>query len=348
MIRDDLINKTIANYPSQLRQVEEFYSESLNCLDPGAEDITCGTTWRHGDFYCKLLNGELHGNEGKVEVLKLGVTFTNERGEEELIWPQRSYVDLKGRTVQAGYTWAKIDGAKKNEGRLFSALYYNEPVMDADRQFDVTKVKTFKQLPFELGPIGSVGVEAESQGNALISAIRKAMREENRRFRFEQLTSKRVTKHDRIRSMLQPLIADFNFNIREDLWRADNNLGEEIRVFDKGDDDALDACCYCAKLAKDPPEGTAPLVVITMDPAFTIETYSDSTSIVAGCYFQKEFWVLDCVKFKTDRTDVIIRMLFKMVDKFGSPYSRKVDRYSMNLTSLVHSKHPRFGKKRRS
>lgn len=340
-ISDDLINREMVKFPAQMRVAEDFFNESLNCVDSGGDYIVCATRWTYQDLYGKLMTGELMGNQGKVEVLKLGISYW-EDGEEKLIWPTTRYFDRAVKKEKmVGYSWDYIQSRQRNLGSLFNALYYNEPVTDADRAFDTALVKTYKILPFETGPVAMVGIESESQSGALCEAVVKMAKSEGRKFRLEAIHSRRVSKKERILSVLQPLIAGAKFNMPEHLWRGDDSLGEEIRTYDKGHDDCIDACAYCADLAREGMQEN-PLVYIMVDPAFTTQSYSDYTAIVAGCYQGGDFWVLDCVRFKTDRTDYICRMIFRMYDKFKNGVAFTQSRASKGLKGVGMKADKRF------
>lgn len=329
---DDLINKEMARSPEQRKLAEGFFIESLNCVDPGTTVTVCGTRWTYDDFYGKLVNGELAGKSGGSHVLKLGVTRKDEHGSLQIIWPQKTYIDLAtkaSRTV--GYTWEDIKALKKNLGSLFSALYMNEPVQDEDQKFDLQLIKKYKQLPFNTGRLASAYIEIESQARALYDGIRKVMTQEGRVFRLEPITSRKASKRERILSNIQPVIADCRFNMPERLWTdGGNNLGEELRTYDKGSDDCLDALAYCIALAREA-KGEPPRVFITIDPAFSVESYSDHTAIVAGCVFEGEFWLLDCFRFQTDRIDVMARQLFRMIDKYHAKSTVSPQKFDMKL-----------------
>lgn len=343
ILHDDLINKEIARHPNQVRSVEEFFRESLNCLDPGATMCVIGTRWTYFDFYGKLLSGEIVATDGQpFNILKLGVT----RPDGSIIWPRRKFVDMSGKTREIGYSEEFILAQKKIQGKLFSALYYNEPVLDDDRQFDLAKIKTFKyQPPFDVGPAIAVGIEVgTAQGAALKYPILELKRREHRKFRVEELhRGNRVTKHDAIRGTLQPLISDYRLNIRDDLFR-DNipGLGQEFRDFDKGSDDCLDALEHAISMAKDPPEGQNPYVYIACDPAFSLD--GDATAICAVCRYEGEVWILDSDRFFSDRVDNIIRRLVRMYDKWCGGKLRAGKKFGIKTSGVMSSAHPSFGK----
>lgn len=321
-ILDDAINREMISSPPQMRQAERFFVESnQNCIETDGNYLVIGTRWTYGDFYGKLESGELVGRKGRVRVLKLGVTKSTRAGDEVLIWPRTKYFDrATKREKVVGYTWEELEQKRAALKGLFNALYYNEPVMDADRKFETAMIKTYKSLPFETGPVAMVGIETESQSGALATLVAQLARAEGRRMRVEALKSKRVAKEERILTALQSLVAEGRMNLPEYIWRSESNLGEEFRTFDKGTDDCLDACAYCAMVARENKGDGPPSVYITVDPAFSTESYSDYTAIVAGCFFQNEFWVLDVQRFQTDRTDQIARMIFRVYDKYRSGY----------------------------
>lgn len=319
-IFDDLLNMDYSKSVAMRRRAEEFFTEVINIIDPGVPIRGCATRWTYDDYCGKIETGELLGPRGRLRIYKTGVTKKDKAGNPTLVWPQHTYKDSRGMKVKAGETFSRLEAKKKTLKGLFSALYYNEPVANEDIQFDLSMIHTFKTLPppFELGPVGRIGVECESQGTSLLSTFSVMMRTERRVFQIEKLTAGRMDKKERIRSILQPVIKYGTFNIREDLYRREDNLGEELRTFDKGSDDALDACSYLIKMCDINRIDVYPIVNIAVDPAFSAEYYSDWTAIVAGCAFQGQFWILDCVKFQTNRTDYIVRMLFSMYDKFNN------------------------------
>lgn len=338
IVHDDLINQTISKSPKELETVEKFYAESLNCLDLGSPLIICGTRWSYNDYYGKLETGELGGKEDAVKTLKLGVTYKCPKGEEYLIWPSKTYVDM-GVNKTVGYTKKMVAQSKKTLGTLFSALYYNEPVLAEDIAFDIDLINIYKEATFPTGPVAAVAVEAESQGNALISTIRMLMKQQNRRFGLKPINSGRVKKEERIRSTLQPLIRGCELCIRDHDWRRDKGLGYEFRTFPKGDDDALDALTYLSALCKtNPSPGSLPFIYIVVDPAFTDKSHSDSTAIVAGCRYEDKLWVLSCEKFKTDRTDVITERIFATYDRFQHGAGAKRRSYSMKMKGYSSKK----------
>lgn len=335
MLHDDLINKEIAKHPNQVRNVEEFFRESLNCIDPGSPMVVCGTRWTYFDFYGKILEEELVDRENQpFKVLKLGIT----RPDGSIIWPTRTFIDMSGKEREVGYTRSFIEAQRKIQGAYFSALYYNEPVIDADRQLDVSRIKTFKGLPhFPLSGVYGCGVEVlAQQGGALKFPLFLMKQREGKNLRIIEMTREegtaRIEKHDMIRGRLQPVISEMRLNVRQDLMtdRIDG-LGRELRDFPKGRDDCLDALVNAIRLCKEPPKGRDPMVYIAVDPAFSID--GDFSAIIACTLFEDEFWVLDQLCFRTDRTDVLVRQIFRMADKWNSA-SRSTSsgqRYGMHV-----------------
>lgn len=350
ILHDDLINKEIARHPNQIRAVEEFFRESLNCIDPGTPMVVCGTRWTYFDFYGKILEGEIVDRDNKpFKVLKMGIT----REDGSIIWPTRTYVDISGKERQCGYTHAFIQAQRKIQGAYFSALYYNEPVIDADRQLDVAKIKTFKGTPFfPVGQVYGVGVEVNaSQGAALKFPLFNLKQREGRNLRILELRAQpgeaKMDKHDKLRAHLQDLISEMRLNVREDLMsdRVDG-IGRELRDFPKGRDDCLDALVNAILMCKESPPGRAPLVYIAVDPAFSID--GDFTAIIAVTLWEDEFYVLDQLCFRTDRTDVLVRQIFRMADRWNSRGSSAAGGKRMGLNIQgPHSdnKNSRYGGK---
>ena len=339
LILDDLINEKMAKSPVELQAAHDYFVEAQNCLDPGQPMVIIGTRWHPSDFYGKIIDGELHGDNGPIKCLKLGV----EDKEGNIVFPLKTYVDMKGKKKDVGYTPEFLEGRRKNLGRLFSALYYNEPVLASDQQFDVAKIRTFKnqrELGFDIGCVLTLGVEAESQGKALIDVLRNQMREQNRMFHINELTSKKIRKEDRIRGTLQSYIESEDFYVREDLFRSSENIGQEFRMWtgqEADDDDCLDAVAYAVMNAIEPPEGQPPMVSIACDPAFTEERYSDSTAIAAVIKYLGKIYVLDCDRFKTSRTDFTARMIIRMYDRYQSGKEWDCKRFDMKLNGFSSS-----------
>lgn len=344
LIHDDLITDKTAPSPIELKKVDAFYSESLNYVDPGTSLTIIGTRWVVHDFYGKIESGELSGAHERPEVLKLGVVFRDKStGEDHLIWPEKRYFDQKRRRNRPiGYTFAGLE-AKARGNRYFSANYYNNPVRDMDRKFDVETIKTFREVPFKTGPVVSVMLECESQANALLSVISKLMREQKIRMPLVKITSKKKSKEHRILSHLQSVVTNAELNMREDLYRSSDSLGQEFRDYDKGTDDCLDVAAYLSEFCLDNGQET-PHVSIVCDPAFTASEASDYTAIGVGCRFKGELYILDMKRFKTDRTEVIAQTIFGLYRKWSDLASGVVGsgtgRYDMPVRAPRSSRAP--------
>jgi hypothetical protein len=335
LICDDLINQDIAKYPNQVKAVEDFFKEAMTCVDPGSPVCVVGTRWTYYDYYQKIIDGEILGTNGKTfKVFKCGIT----RGDGSIVWPERTYIDLRGKERKVGYTQGFINAQKNNRGRLFSALYYNEPILDADRQFDVSMIKQHRALPFTTDGVRCLVVETNGQqGAALSYPLNQMKAQEGRVFKLEEVKQPPTqSKDDRIKGVLQHVIAAGNLSIREDLWKADRDgIGREIRDFDRGRKDCLDALCSVAMFAREPKQGENPQVVIALDAAYTTNKGSDFTAIIAGCRFQEVLWVLDLMHFQSDRVDVIVRKLFEMHDRWRKKSRAGHDRLRAITTGVA-------------
>jgi len=352
LVVDDLINQAMAESLKQMTTAEKFFIEAQNCVDPGNPQIIIGTRWHPADFYGKIETGELKGNDGQMDVLKIGHLDR----EGNYVFPARTYFDLKGKERQVGHTREFIEGAKQNLGRLFSANYDNEPVTDEDSSFDLAAIKTFpsiEDLPFELGPVLCLGIEMEAQGKAIMTTVYQVMKDEQRTVRVRKLSSREIfegaPKIPRIKATLQGYVAEHKFNILECLWRGSGNIGEEMRFFGqvKSADDALDALTYATTLAPETIEGQRPFVVICCDPAYSSEAGADSSAIVACCKFRGELYVLDCHKMKTERADLVVKMLFRMYDKFNKGFKlsqnpKKHTVVGLRQGSFAHVRQPDY------
>lgn len=319
-IADDLINEQSSKSEAERQKARGFLGESFNTVDPGGVYIVCGTRWRFDDFYGEIEDDKIVGPFGSFKILKRGAEryVQDDQGNPylEVYNAHRTYVDQFGKDVQVGYTPEFLLAQKKNLGTLYYALYQNTPLSDADSQFEVERVQQHIEFPGELGPVVQVGVECESAGPMILQQILKIMREQNRIFSVAKLTAPKKDKHARIRAVLQPMIDNGNINIRDDLWRQNGNIGTEIRQFDKGEDDCLDALTYNVLKAPKWIAGKPSGVYITVDMAYTAERESNHTCILAGAYLRDVHYTLDCVKFKTPKIETIASQLFKVYDKF--------------------------------
>ena len=322
IIHDDLINETTSQSPAGREKAKLFLTESFNTIDPGGTMIICGTRWHFADFYGEIQNDKIVGPKGDFKIFIRGAEryVIGDDGQPvlEVFNAHRTYVDMRGIKKEVGYTQAYLEAQKKNLGSQYHALYQNTPISDADRQFDVERIQQFYEAPADLGPVSRVGIETEGQAQIILPEIQKMMRSENRLFSVEKINwGKNLEKHDRIRAILQPLIDRGDLHIRDDIWRAENGLGQELRLFDKWEDDALDALTMCVKYAQKYIPGKPPLIYIAVDPAFTVKAASNSTAIVSGCWIEDGFYVLDCLKFKAQKIESIARGIFKVYDKYA-------------------------------
>lgn len=334
MILDDLINAEMARHKNEVKRAEYFFKEAINVIDPGTPLLVCATRWTYHDYCGKIEEGELRGRRGRLEVLKLGITRKNKvTKKEEIIFPLQTWKDDSGNEQQVGFTFENLEDLKAQLKGLYAALYYNTPMLEEDCQFDVDRIKRYRslhELGFELGPIGRVAIEVESQAKALISTLNLMMQKEGRKMPIETVTTKNQGKDERIRCHIQPLVSEGRFNMREDHYQREDNLAEEMRNYPKGFDDCLDAHQYCIQLCHNSPKKGLPMVNIAVDPAFTTEDHSDYTAIAVGCMYDDEYYELDTIRFQTNRAEMIIRMIFNTFDKFDrlamKPESQKARR----------------------
>lgn len=324
IIHDDLINDKTYNSPVERAKAEAFLKESLNCLDPGGLFMCCATRWHFDDVYGKLENGEIIIDGKRVKVFCRGaeryVEDDDGNAVVEIFNPRRTYVDMHGRQLQVGYTPEMLKGFKQNLGSLYSALYMNKPVSDADRLLSVETVNQFISFNFPLAPLAKVGVEIVASAETFWQAIITSMREEELMFSVEKIRPKPsaqgIEKHARIRAIVGPLAQEGRLYVRDDLWNREDSLGKEFREFDRGDDDLLDALSYAILRAPKWVEGQNPSPYVAVDPAFTANAQSNHTALVCGCWVRDCFYVIDAHRFKAQKTEVIIGQIFKMALKY--------------------------------
>lgn len=325
LICDDLINEKTAKSEIEVERARLFFKEAITCLSGNRPCVAIGTRWSYKDFYGDILEGKIVGPKGPFKVLKLGATKTNSSGEEELVWPRRTFIDHRGKVKEAGFTLERLENERINRGPLFSSLFYNEPIEYGNSYFNIKNVeaKIFAELPFKLGPVQSVCIEQESQAAALISTLSMIMRERGRTIRLEGVNARKKAKEERIKSWLGSLIESMRFNVRDVVWATQKGIKQELERFPKGHDDIIDAVAYLAELCPDTEEGQSPYVTIMCDPAFTENRKSDYTAIVAGCKYRGELYLLDVSHFQTDKAEVLLRMLLQMFDLYNEPGKRR-------------------------
>jgi hypothetical protein len=322
ILHDDLINEDIARSAIELERADSFFKESLNCLDPGGQMFVVCTRWRYNDFYGKIESGEYECSGKRFKVFKRGAlrTVLDDNGQpvEELFNPHRVYFDVNKNRQEVGYTEDFLRSMKKIHGSMYWALYQNDPLGDVDREFAIDQVREFIRFPVDLSNSVRAGIEAEGGATAFYSTFCQTMRDEGRRTPIEKLRAPRgQDKHSKIRAVVGQLIENGQLYIREDIWNRPGGLGQEIREFDRGDDDALDALCICIERAPKNSLGKPPIPYVGVDPAFTAEKHSDHTAIVVGCWYGEDFYVLDCHKFKAQKIDLITRNIMRLIDKYA-------------------------------
>lgn len=317
MVLDDMINREIAESPVKMRKVKQFYGEAMNTLNDYVPLVVIGTRWDYDDVYADILQDKKTGKHGALEKLVLGIKDK----DGYYIWPRQTYFDMHGNRMIVGQDDETDKAHKSNVGHLYSALYWNEPTRDVDRQFDVAMVKTFlHEPPFALGRVVRVGVECDAQSVNLVDQFRQIMRKENRTFPLEAFNAPRnMDKETKIKTLLQHWINDGQCHIERSIFIADDNVGEELRTFPKGKDDCVDAFACATNLAQDSVPQAGPNVYIWMDPAFSIDDSADFTAIVAVTKCSGELYLLACDRFKTNKTDIQARRLFLMVDRYSKP-----------------------------
>lgn len=328
LLHDDLINEETSRSVLELEKAEGFFKESLNCLDPGGVLALCCTRWRFNDFYGKIENGELQGPSGPFKIFKRGAErwVTGEDGEpvKEIFNPHRIFVDMKGNTQQVGYSPEFLEARRKTLGDQYWALYQNTPLSSEDHDFELERIVTFEKFPGTLGPMRRVGIELEASATSFYELLVREMRECNLVFGIDKLTNARtLEKHDKIRGVLQPLISAGRLAIRKDVWENRGGLGQEIKEFDKGEDDALDALVHAVERARPWHQNQAPEPYLAVDPAYTAKKRSNHTAIVVGVWYQDVFYVLECHKFKTQKPTMICGQMFRLYHKYAHGVATK-------------------------
>lgn len=325
LVHDDLISRETHDSPVQLKRAEDFFLESLNCLDPGGFLSVQCTRWRYGDLYGKIENGKFTHEGQRFRLFKRGAEriVHNDAGQPvvEIFNPLRTYVDYRGQQQKIGYSQAFLVGQKANLGSLYYALYQNEPVSDADRLIPIESVRTFEGIDFEMAPLVRMGIEVEAAATTFLEYFMEKVRDQKRTLSVDRIHAKGLTqlgqaKNARIRALIIPVVSDGRLFIRKDLWNREGNLGQEMRDFDKGEDDALDVLAMLIARAPKHRVGQFPIPYLACDPAFTDNKTSDHTAVGVGCWYGNDFFVLDMHKFRSRKPDMIANQIFTMVDRY--------------------------------
>lgn len=309
-LHDDLITHEIARSPLLLERCEQFLKEAFRCCDAHGEIMIAGTRWLYGDYYGKILEGDLSAHKGPFKVLKHGVY----KPDGSLVWPQRTFFDMSGNLNMAGYTEDQLTEAKKDS--FFSALYLCEPKSEHESVLDVTMVNVFDTLPFPIGYMDFVCFEKEGAGSMIAENFSHQCRQEGRHeIRVTTVSSgRKLSKEAKIASILGTEVNNGRLHVHRTVWKGNDNLGDEMRRFGQsvGHDDLLDCCTYLAKLAKEPKPNEMPRPVIIIDPGFTDKKQSDPTAIVCGVRMNGDLWILDARRIRTVRPEVLSAEIFRM------------------------------------
>ena len=327
VLHDDLINEDTAGSAAEREKAKRLYKESLNCLDPGGQMMISCTRWRPDDIYGEIESGSLPGPGENFRVFKRGaervVLGENDVPVIEYFNPRRTFIDMKGQPQEVGYDEKYLEAMKKVHGAMYYSLFQNDPLPDGDRDFLLGEIKQFSKTPFQANPLNKIGIESGNPGASFVDSFRTELNRAQKtlnveRLKPQSLVKQAIGKHPRIRAVLTPLINFGRFYIREDVWQRPQGLGAELRDFDKGDDDALDALVWCVLKAPKHTLGRPVVPYLAVDPAFTAERQSNHTAIVVGCWYGEDFYVLDCDKFKTSKVDFKFQRIMRMFEKYAS------------------------------
>ena len=325
MLHDDLINEDTVKSVAEMSKAEAFFRESLICVDPGGELILCCTRWRYNDFYGKIQRGEIQSKSGPFEVLLRGAerVVLNDEGEHvvEIFNPYRTYIDMNGHIQHVGYTKEALAAMKITHGVNYFALFQNQPLSHEAHDFNLDQIREFVEPPRNIvyGAAPRVGMEVDTGGELLYQNFIEMARDTGKAIAVEKLRApKNKDKHTKIRLVLQPVIEAGRLYIREDLWRKEGSLGQEIREFDKGDDDALDALTYCIERAPKHKLGSPVQPYIAVDFAYTATKQSNHTAIICGYWYGDDFYVVECDKFKAQKIDFKVGRVIRMWEKYAA------------------------------
>lgn len=316
-MHDDLINHETIKSPVKLSGVEGFLKEAFRCCVADGEIFISGTRWLYHDIYGEVLNGRIKAHKGRFAVLKHGIFKAN----GEICWPQRSFIDQKGAEGKAGYTNQQVEGFKSDP--LFPALYLCEPKSADNSDINAEMIHVFaqKEISFETGPVQGVYIESANSGHFIIDSFKQMLFDEGRRIRVEAISTQGQSKDARIKVYLGNYANLGKLHVAEEVWRGSNSLGTQIQNYPAGKVDLIDAAAYVCKLAKEPPPGEPPRVIMVCDPAFSEEKTSDFTAIVCGVRYLGDVWILDAYQLKTTKVNIINRQIIKMHDKWENSMS---------------------------
>lgn len=318
-LHDDLISAEVARSGLLIARCEAFLREAFRTCDADGEIIVAGTRWMYDDFYGKLMDGELVAWKGQFEVLKHGI-FTK---DGELVWPQRTFMDMRGSLQLSGYTMEQVEGFRKDP--LYDALYLCEPKSEKNSPLDIQMVQPFDNLPFPVGFMDRVLFEVDSGGKLMYQGFRDQIRLEGREeIKTQEINApKKISKVMRIATILGAEVNNGRLHVHRNVWKGGDSLGSQMRSFPKSaHDDLLDACTYGATYAQEPKHGELPRPIIVVDPAWTQKTTSDPTAIVCMVRVDGDLWILDAKTIRSSRPEVIAQEIFRMYYRWNNPVEK--------------------------
>jgi hypothetical protein len=113
-----------------------------------------------------------------------------------------------------------------------------------------------------------------------------------------------------------PTISEGSFHMSNQMWKSKESVGQQMREFPKGKDDILDAVQYCMQMARRCHSGQPVIPYIAIDPAYSDD--NDYSALACGCWYNDQFWLLDIKTIRTSRPEHVVRLLFRMWDKFST------------------------------
>jgi len=332
------------NNEAGYRDSEDFLKECKLLLSPQGVINLTGTRWDDGDPYGKIIEGKLHGRQGKFETMILSC-FEDDNPRKPPIYP------LKKRwnsPVESGYSHESLLALKAPEseggmGATFDAQMRNDPAPEERQDIKVGDINIYDpetaKIADRLGDIRSFGIEILG-GGGLISGL---VREKCDAMKFDiplQEVGKRQSargkgKEDTMRATLEPTIREGRLFAQQ--WMIGDpgdseGLGYEIRRLGVAKHDDIVDCL--SMIISDVCAGSFPAedmrtmdVYIGADLAFTEKVKSDWTVVMAVAVDSKRnYWILDYDRFQISAATALADRLIAFFRKWSPEDGRTTPR----------------------
>ena len=340
LLADDIV---FSDKESELEAAENAYIEATALCPPQGRIMINGTRWSDRDFYGKVIDGDLVGNLGEFNVLKL--SCWKDEAQTIPIYPERK---RNSQTTLSGFSRESLERRKKNRKAFFFCQYLNEPAPKEDQQMNKDDIQVFtdQDLPPFMGA-HFITLEVDGPSKTFPEIFKKVRSDYHIEIQLHEINIPRTHKSDkvekshdelsnkqrRILNTCAPVIQDRRVFARDWMLKDQGHLGDEIDRFKRArHDDIIDTLHILLAYAyKDirPQEGAPASCYIGADLAFSEEQGSDWTVFMAiVCDWAGRVFILDYKRFKQKDPMRMAEELIKFYQSvnskaFSVQYNRK-------------------------